>query len=67
MHVLPRGFHRIRHYGLLASGNRATKADGAVSSDIWDDSTWYGSRGGSFERSGLTEISTERYLVGTSI
>ncbi len=22
MHVLPRGFHRIRHYGLLASGNR---------------------------------------------
>jgi hypothetical protein len=24
MHVLPRGFHRIRHYGLLASGSRAT-------------------------------------------
>ena len=23
MHVLPRGFHRIRHYGLLANGNRA--------------------------------------------
>jgi Putative transposase/Transposase zinc-binding domain len=23
MHVLPKGFHRIRHYGLLASGNRA--------------------------------------------
>jgi Putative transposase/Transposase zinc-binding domain len=23
MHVLPRGFHRIRHYGLLASGSRA--------------------------------------------
>ena len=22
-HVLPRGFHRIRHYGLLASGTRA--------------------------------------------
>lgn len=22
MHLLPRGFHRIRHYGLLASGNR---------------------------------------------
>ena len=22
MHVLPDGFHRIRHYGLLASGNR---------------------------------------------
>jgi hypothetical protein len=23
MHVLPKGFHRIRHYGLLATGNRA--------------------------------------------
>ena len=23
LHVLPRGFHRIRHYGLLASANRA--------------------------------------------
>src|SRR6202049_3061469 len=23
MHVLPKGFHRIRHYGLLASGTRA--------------------------------------------
>jgi hypothetical protein len=23
MHVLPRGFHRIRHYGLLANGNSA--------------------------------------------
>ena len=23
IHVLPKGFHRIRHYGLLASGNRA--------------------------------------------
>ena len=23
MHVLPKGFHRIRHYGLLASTNRA--------------------------------------------
>jgi len=23
IHVLPSGFHRIRHYGLLASGNRA--------------------------------------------
>jgi len=22
-HVLPKGFHRIRHYGLLANGNRA--------------------------------------------
>jgi hypothetical protein len=24
LHVLPRGFHRIRHYGLLANGNRAS-------------------------------------------
>ena len=23
MHVLPKGLHRIRHYGLLASSNRA--------------------------------------------
>ena len=23
VHVLPKGFHRIRHYGLLASANRA--------------------------------------------
>jgi hypothetical protein len=23
IHLLPKGFHRIRHYGLLASGNRA--------------------------------------------
>ena len=23
MHVLPKSFHRIRHYGLLASANRA--------------------------------------------
>jgi len=23
IHVLPKGFHRIRHYALLASGNRA--------------------------------------------
>ncbi len=23
LHVLPRGFHRIRHYGLLASAGRA--------------------------------------------
>lgn len=23
MHVLPKGFHRIRHYELLANGNRA--------------------------------------------
>src|SRR5881392_2374052 len=25
LHVLPNGFHRIRHYGLLASGHRADK------------------------------------------
>ena len=24
-HVLPKGLHRIRHYGLFANGNRATK------------------------------------------
>ena len=23
IHVLPKGFHRIRHYGLLANGDRA--------------------------------------------
>ena len=23
LHVLPKGFHRIRHYGLLAGGARA--------------------------------------------
>lgn len=23
MHVLPKGFHRIRHYGLRANGSRA--------------------------------------------
>jgi Putative transposase len=23
IHLLPKGFHRIRHYGLLASGSRA--------------------------------------------
>ena len=25
LHVLPDGFHRIRHYGLLANGHRAEK------------------------------------------
>jgi hypothetical protein len=29
MHVLPKGFHRIRHYGLLANGG-ATRADKLV-------------------------------------
>jgi len=27
LHVLPSGFHRIRHYGLLANGRRAEKLD----------------------------------------
>jgi hypothetical protein len=27
LHVLPDGFHRIRHYGLLANGHRAEKLD----------------------------------------
>jgi hypothetical protein len=26
-HVLPKSFHRIRHYGLLANGNRAANRD----------------------------------------
>ena len=29
MHVLPKGFHRIRHYGFLANGNRAANLDQA--------------------------------------
>ena len=29
IHVLPAGFHRIRHYGLLASGKRAENIDRA--------------------------------------
>lgn len=29
MHVLPKGFHRIRHYGLLANGNRAANIERA--------------------------------------
>jgi hypothetical protein len=29
IHVLPHGFHRIRHYGLLASGTRAHDVDRA--------------------------------------
>jgi len=28
-HVLPKGFHRIRHYGLLASGNRTETMEAA--------------------------------------
>ena len=27
LHVLPRGFHRIRHYGLLAASSRKTSLD----------------------------------------
>jgi hypothetical protein len=33
IHALPKRFHRIRHYGLLASGNRApniTRARGLL-------------------------------------
>ncbi len=33
IHVLPKGFHRIRHYGLLATGNR--KANIEVAPDRW--------------------------------
>jgi hypothetical protein len=29
MHVLPKGLHRIRHYGLLANGNRANNIERA--------------------------------------
>ena len=29
IHVLPHGFHRIRHYGLLASGTAPTTSPGA--------------------------------------
>src|SRR3990170_1287030 len=29
LHVLPKGFHRIRHYGFLANGNRAENLDRA--------------------------------------
>ena len=25
MHVMPKGFHHVRHYGLFANGNRAAK------------------------------------------
>jgi Putative transposase len=27
LHVLPTGFHRIRHYGLFANGHRADKLE----------------------------------------
>lgn len=29
LHVLPKGFHRIRHYGLLATGQRADNIEHA--------------------------------------
>jgi hypothetical protein len=29
LHVLPSGFHRIRHYGLLANANRKNQIDTA--------------------------------------
>jgi hypothetical protein len=31
IHVLPNGFHRIRHYGLLASGTKAQTIARAIS------------------------------------
>jgi hypothetical protein len=31
LHVLPDGFHRIRHYGLFANGHRANKPVGRIS------------------------------------
>jgi hypothetical protein len=34
IHVLPKGFHRIRHHGLLASANRAETI--ARARDSWD-------------------------------
>ena len=34
LHVLPRGFHRIRHYGLLASSAR--KASLALARELLD-------------------------------
>ena len=34
MHVLPKGFHRIRHYGLFASGNRS-RAHRAPRASSW--------------------------------
>ena len=33
MHVLPKGFHRIRHYGLIANGNRSAMIARARESD----------------------------------
>ena len=35
MHVLPKGFHRIRHYGLFANANRAATSPGRVSCSLW--------------------------------
>ena len=35
MHVLPKGFHRIRHYGLFANGERADNIAGAASCSPW--------------------------------
>ena len=35
MHVLPKGFHRIRHYGLFANANRAENIATARGCSIW--------------------------------
>jgi Putative transposase/Transposase zinc-binding domain len=53
LHVLPKGFHRIRHYGLLATGTRAENIDrarklldaAAPSIDAGDDADCNGSAG----------------------
>jgi hypothetical protein len=34
MHVLPKGFHRIRYYGLFANGNRAANIARAASCSV---------------------------------
>jgi len=34
MHVLPKGFHRIRHYGLLTNG-AGTRAEISRASAVW--------------------------------
>ena len=35
MHVLPKGLHRIRHYGLFANGNRAAHIAKARELHAW--------------------------------
>jgi hypothetical protein len=47
MHVLPSGFHRIRYYGLLASGQRAENIAHARELHCGHLKTLYSSRIGS--------------------